>query len=128
MKSMVFMVGLRGGFGWGCVRALMFFEAGEVGCFIIFGAVFPAGVENANPFKGQRSDRGVVALSGFGFGFDEVAGPLALENRAFGKLNPRLVQELWLGQAAADDTAIATLHTPRRHAAADRKSFCREAI
>ena len=76
---MVFMVGLRGGFGWGCVRALMFFEAGEVGCFIIFGAVFPAGVDNANPFESQCTNRCVVSRSLLFLSFNKLLGPAACQ-------------------------------------------------
>ena len=76
---------------------MMFPQALQVSGFVVVGACFPAGVEDADPFISQRPYRSVVALSGFGFGFNKVARPVALEYRTFGKLDPGLVQELRFG-------------------------------
>ena len=79
--------------------------------FIVGDALFPAGKEDADPFKGQRSHRDMMSFASGELILIEALGPAAAADRASGKLVKRLAQELGASVAEVDGSLFAALLT-----------------
>ena len=80
----------------------------EIAIGVVRDAVFPAGKQDTDPFKGQSSHGDVVILASGDLGLIVGLSPGAESDRVSSELVKRLPLELWAGPAEMDAEALAT--------------------
>jgi hypothetical protein len=78
----------------------VFFKRRQVEDLIVNGGVSPTGVNDADPFESQGSDRGEVSFARLDLDLNKGSSPAAGQERTLSVFDPGLMFKLGLGQTS----------------------------
>ncbi len=90
-------------------------EGGEVVLFVVGFLIVPEAPEDADPFKGQGAQYGVVRFAGPALLSVKGVNPVAIHDGLARPFNEALTQELWRGPAPVRPTFPTALFAHRGH-------------